>query len=54
MGMFQVKVTVANPQAPERSFLEPFWVDIGALDSFAPEDRLHAIATACRGDGSSG
>jgi predicted aspartyl protease len=43
MGMFQVKVTVANQQAPERSFLEPFWVDTGALYSFAPEDRLHAI-----------
>lgn len=43
MGRFQVQVTVANPQAPERSFREPFWVDTGALYSFAPEDRLHAI-----------
>lgn len=43
MGMFQVQVTVANPQSPERSFQEPFWVDTGALYSFAPEDRLHTI-----------
>ncbi len=43
MGMFQVKVTVANPQTPERAFEEPFWVDTGALYSFAPEDRLRAI-----------
>jgi predicted aspartyl protease len=43
MGMFQVQVTVGNPQSPQRSFREPFWVDTGALYSFAPEDRLHAI-----------
>ncbi|MCC6358236.1 MAG: hypothetical protein IT450_05800 [Phycisphaerales bacterium] len=43
MGMFQVKVTVANPGDPARAFEEPFWVDTGALYSFAPEDRLHAI-----------
>jgi hypothetical protein len=43
MGMFQVKVTIANPGAPERFFHEPFWVDTGALYSFAPEDRLHEI-----------
>ena len=43
MGMFQVKVTVGNPQSPERSFQEPFWVDTGALYSFAPEGRLHEI-----------
>ncbi len=43
MGMFQVKVTIANPGDPARAFEEPFWVDTGALYSFAPEDRLHAI-----------
>lgn len=43
MGRFQIKVTVGNPQSPERSFHEPFWVDTGALYSFAPEDRLRAI-----------
>ncbi len=43
MGMFKVKVTLANPRSPEQSFEEPFWVDTGALYSFAPEDRLHAI-----------
>jgi predicted aspartyl protease len=41
--MFQVRVTVANPQAPERSFQDLFWVDTGALYSFAPEDRLQAV-----------
>jgi len=41
--MFQVKVTVANSKEPERSFQDPFWVDTGALYSFAPEDRLKAI-----------
>ena len=46
MGMFQVKVRVANPGDPPgtaRAFTEPFWVDTGALYSFAPEDRLKAI-----------
>jgi predicted aspartyl protease len=43
MGMFQVKVKVANPTHPEKSFEEMFWVDTGALYSFVPEDRLHAI-----------
>jgi predicted aspartyl protease len=46
MGMFQVKVKVASPQAPGRSFQEPFWVDTGALYSFAPEDRLRAIGVS--------
>lgn len=43
MGMFQVQVTVANPQAPDQQFQEPFWVDTGALYNFAPEDRLQKI-----------
>lgn len=41
--MFQVKVTIANPQSPQRAFVDSFWVDTGALYSFAPEDRLRAI-----------
>ena len=41
--MFKVKVTVSNPQANDRAFTEQFWVDTGALYSFAPEDRLSAI-----------
>jgi predicted aspartyl protease len=40
MGMFQVRVTVANPHDPARSFEEAFWVDTGALYSFVPEERL--------------
>ncbi len=43
MGMFQVKVTVGNPQSAERSFQDSFWVDTGALYSVAPENRLRAI-----------
>ena len=43
MGMFQVRVRVANPQSPDRFFEELFWVDTGALYCFIPEDRLHAI-----------
>jgi predicted aspartyl protease len=43
MGMFQVKVRVANPVTPGRSFEEMFWVDTGALYSFAPASRLESI-----------
>ena len=43
MGMFQVKVKVANPAQPEKFFEEAFWVDTGALYSFVPEDRLQSI-----------
>src|SRR6266404_5931459 len=43
MGMFQVKVKVANPAQPGRSFEEMFWVDTGALYTFVPEDRLASI-----------
>lgn len=43
MGMFQVRVTVANPSDPQQAFNELFWVDTGALYSYVPEDRLSAI-----------
>jgi hypothetical protein len=43
MGMFKVHVVVSNPKDPTRSFDDDFWVDTGALYSFVPEDRLHAI-----------
>lgn len=43
MGMFQIRVKVANPADPERFFEEDFWVDTGALYSFVPEDRLKEI-----------
>ncbi len=43
MGMFQVKVRVANPDEPERSFEEKFWVDTGALYSFVPAAKLSEI-----------
>ena len=43
MGMFQVRVRVANPKEPSRFFEENFWVDTGALYSFVPEGRLQEI-----------
>ena len=43
MGMFQVRVTVANPHDPTRLFQENFWVDTGALYTFIPEDRLEQV-----------
>jgi predicted aspartyl protease len=43
MGMFQVKVRIANPIDPDRWFEEQFWVDTGALYSFAPGKRLEEI-----------
>ena len=43
MGMFQVKVRVANPRDAQKSFEEDFWVDTGALYSFVPEGRLKEI-----------
>src|ERR1051326_770847 len=43
VGMFQIRVKVANPTDPARSFEEDFWVDTGALYSFVPEDRLKEI-----------
>jgi clan AA aspartic protease len=46
MGMFQVKVRVASPDEPERSFEEKFWVDTGVLYSFVPGKRLEEIGIA--------
>jgi predicted aspartyl protease len=43
MGMFQVRVRVANPSERSRFFDEDFWVDTGALYSFIPEGRLNEI-----------
>ena len=43
MGMFQVRVRVANPSERSRFFDEDFWVDTGALYSFIPERRLNEI-----------
>jgi len=43
MGMFQVRVKLANPADPKRAFEEDFWVDTGAIYSFVPEDRLEEI-----------
>ena len=48
MGMFQVAVGVANPHDPNRFFEERFWVDTGALYSFAPGERLEQIGIAAR------
>jgi len=43
MGMFQIRVRVANPAERSRFFEEDFWVDTGALYSFVPEQRLKEI-----------
>jgi predicted aspartyl protease len=43
MGMFQVRVRVANPVDAKRFFEEKFWVDTGALYSYAPAQRLSEI-----------
>ncbi len=48
MGMFQVKVKVANPTDSAQFFEELFWVDTGALYSFVPEDCLKSINLAPR------
>jgi predicted aspartyl protease len=46
MGMFQVKVKVANPDDLQHSFEELFWVDTGALYSYVPGKRLKEIGLA--------
>ncbi|MCL5020500.1 MAG: Retroviral aspartyl protease [Bacteroidetes bacterium] len=43
MGMFKVKVKVANPADSSRFFEGEFWVDTGSLYTFIPEDRLETI-----------
>ena len=43
MGMFKKKVRVSNIKDSSRFFEEEFWVDTGALYSFAPEDYLERI-----------
>ncbi len=43
MGMFQKKVRLTNSKDPARFFEGDFWVDTGALYSFAPEDMLEGI-----------
>ena len=48
MGMFQVKVRVANPADPVQFFEELFWVDTGALYSFVPAKRLEEIGLVPR------
>jgi predicted aspartyl protease len=46
MGMFQIRVKITNPANPKQFYEENFWVDTGALYSFAPEDRLQKIGIA--------
>lgn len=41
--MFKKKVKVSNIKKPEMFFEEEFWIDIGALYSFVPEDYLERI-----------
>ena len=44
MGMFKKRIRVSNIKRPELFFEEEFWVDTGALYSFAPEDFLERIS----------
>jgi predicted aspartyl protease len=44
MGMFKKRVRVSNPKKPDLFFEEEFWIDTGALYSFAPEEYLQKIA----------
>lgn len=50
MGMFQVRVKVSNPEDPDKSFEESFWVDTGAIYSFIPAGRLAAIGVKPSGE----
>lgn len=43
MGMFQKRVTISNLNDASLFFEHDFWVDTGALYSFAPEDLLEKI-----------
>jgi predicted aspartyl protease len=43
MGMLKKRVRVSNSKKPELFFEEDFWVDTGALYSFAPEECLLRI-----------
>jgi len=43
MGMFKVRVKVANRDDAARSFEDDFLVDTGAVYSLVPADRLEAI-----------
>jgi len=44
MGMFKKRIRVSNIKRPELFFEEEFWIDTGALYSFAPEDFLERIS----------
>jgi len=43
MGMFKQRVKVSNIKNPNLFFENDFWVDTGALYTFAPEDLLEKI-----------
>ena len=43
MGMFKKKIKISNSKNPNLFFEKDFWVDTGALYSFAPEDYLEKI-----------
>ena len=48
MGMFKVRVRVANSSDPGRAFEDDFVVDTGALYTFVPAERLTAIGVVPR------
>src|SRR5438046_5361693 len=46
MGLFEVKVTIKNPAAPERSARAELLVDTGATLSWIPRSTLESIGIA--------
>lgn len=49
MGLIYVDVTIRNPADPTRSWVGPFLVDTGAIDSLVPWPRLEAIGLEPKG-----
>ena len=49
MGLLYVDVTIRNPADPTRSWVGPFLVDAGAIDSLVPRPRLEAIGLEPKG-----
>ena len=49
MGLIYVDVTIRNPADPTRSWVGPFLVDTGAIDSLVPRPRLEAIGLEPKG-----
>ena len=49
MGATHVTVTIRNPAEPNRSCVDSFLVDTGAIDSLVPRSQLEAIGLEPKG-----